>query len=103
MTATALNIFPVPRHDMTALAESFPSLRGVPGVRPWSAVEVDRWAHTSPAVTSGSLQAAKFVLMVWNPSAKYKSGRFYLADGLGCWDAAHHRAFLAWAAAPWWP
>lgn len=51
---------------MTRLAKLFPSLReGVPGVDPWDAIELLDWL-CGPAPTSGSTQAALFVLGAWN-------------------------------------
>lgn len=83
-------------------AETFPSLVGKPGVRPWQATELAHWCISSPAVTSGSLAAAKFVLAVWNPGAKHKRMKNFMLGDVGVWDAAHVRAFAAWAAQPWW-
>ena len=88
---------------MSRLAEAFPTLRDdVPGVRPWNASTLDAWLGTSPAVTSGSRDAAAFVRGVWNGNVEW-SVAFDVYRALGCWDGAHRAAFLTWASAPWWP
>lgn len=88
---------------MAKLAASFPTLKDAPGVAPFEPRALDRWASSSPAVTSGSLAAARFVLSVFNPSTAFECGRFDLHEALSVWDADHRAAFLAWATAPWWP
>lgn len=91
------------RGAMSRLAEAFPTLReSVPGVRPWDPEAIDTWLDTSGAVTSGSRDAAAFVLGVWNPNAQGRVA-FDVHRALGTWDRAHRAAFLAWATAPWWP
>lgn len=56
----------------------------------------------SPAATSGSMAAARFVLAVWNPRADHEGiGQFSLAD-VSSWDNRYHEAFVRWAAAPFW-
>ena len=84
------------------LVQSFPSLRGALGTQPWDALEFDAWACDS-GLSHGTLCAARFVLSVWDPGAKWRSGRFDLAEALHCWDFDHHTAFVRWAAKPWWP
>lgn len=93
---------PLPRLDMLALCAAFPSLQGKPGVTPWNAEDLDRWTQT-PAPTTGSLAAARFVLSVWNPSTEWKAGPFDLHGALQSWDQPHREAFLRWASDPWWP
>ncbi len=90
---------------MAALAESFPSLRGVPGTRPWDQYKLDEWATSSGAVTAGSLMAARFVLMVWsgNNNGPWKCGQFDMAEAVGRWDYRHQHAFLKWARKPFYP
>ena len=88
----------------------------------WDPVAFDHWTYTSPSVTSGSRQAAKFVLSVWSGQAihlsppktgpwdapatewdcPWKIGGFDLMHALKVWDDAHKKAFLDWAKAPWW-
>lgn len=82
-----------------ALAESFPSLRGKPGVRPWDPIALDNYMKKSGAGTSGSLAAARFILSVWNTTEKWKIGKFTLGD-VAKFDDAHARAFALWAANP---
>ena len=86
---------------MARFAESFPCLRGAPGVSPWEALELDRWA--AGPVSHGEQVTASFVLTVWDSSNAWQAGRFDLMDALRVWDPTHHGAFLQWAAAPWWP
>lgn len=85
---------------MTALAETFPSLRGVPGVRPWDAATLERWA-AGPAPSSGALLAAQLLLMAWNRAIDWQCGRFDLGRAVATWDASHRQAFAAYAADPW--
>ena len=88
------------RNDMAALAESFPTLRGRPGVRPWDPARFDAWA-SGPAPSSGAFHAATFVLAVYNNEAPWRSGRFNVVAAMGVWDDEHRRAFVAWARDPW--
>lgn len=60
-----------------------------------------KWAKRG--LGSGALDAARFVLLVWNTKATYGLGRFELMHALGNWDVEHRGAFLGWAEAPWWP
>lgn len=85
-----------------ALVSSFPSVANVPGTAPWNADVFDRWAAATP-ISPGELATARFLLAVWNPGHKWESGCFGLMEAVRIWDDTHHRAFLAWAEAPWWP
>jgi hypothetical protein len=87
---------------MSALALSFPSLLDADGIAPWEPLHFERWMR-SGAPGHGAKCAGRFVLSVWNPSTRWKCGRFDLHDALGIWDNPHRAAFLAWARAPWWP
>ena len=92
------NLTPVQR-----LALTFPTLQDAPGVAPWNPAQLDAWA-CGPAVTHGSSAAARFILMVWNPSADWACGCFDLAEAMMCWDSRHRAAFAAWVVAdPFWP
>ncbi len=92
------------KHRMTLLAQTFPSLvDGVPGIAPWDALALDHWAETSPAVTSGSLVAARFLLHVWNDQTDWQSGRFSLREAYAVWDAEHWTAMLAFLDTPVFP
>jgi len=82
---------------MTALAESFPSLHGKRGIRPWEPEVFMNWLEKSPEVTSGSGAAGKFICHVWN---HYFNG-FDLSE-LHHMDNEHLAAWQAWAADPWW-
>lgn len=83
------------------LAGAFPCLLSAPGVEPWNANRLDKWA-SSAGPSHGEKCAARFVLAVWNPNYAWDSGNFDLMEALRIWDAKNHQAFLAWADDPWW-
>jgi hypothetical protein len=103
---------------MTALAMTFPSLRGrgPQGVTPWDPIAFLEWA-TSGMPGGGARRAALFILYVWNHYADWREValergfitteasahclRFDLAEAFGAWDEHHHAAFLRWAEHPW--
>lgn len=101
---------------MSRLCESFPTLRNKPGARPWNQFEFAR-AASGPSRTSGSSQAAAFVLSVWNggtielgPQPRtwfqqrpYRLPVFDAVRAMGVWDDEHQQAFIAWCARPFWP
>jgi hypothetical protein len=87
---------------MSALAESFHSLAGRPGVRPWDPDKLDR-AAAKGGWTGAEVDAARFVLDVWNSHASWAVGRFNFFQAYGRWDEQNRAAFLAWARDPWWP
>lgn len=91
------------------LAASFPTLARRPATyEPWDA---EAFARAWAAGSGGELDAALFVLSVWDPEMDWSvfglqrkgSGRFNMHTALGNWDRAHRQAFLYWAEAPWWP
>ena len=86
---------------MTELAETFPCLRGAPGVSPWAPAELGRWA-AGPA-SHGERATANFVLAVWDGSAGSEAGGFDLMEALRVWPPDHRGPFLKWASDPWWP
>ena len=86
--------------DITALAESFPTLRGASGVSPWDPDKFEAWA-CGPAPGSGALAAARFVLAVYAIGAEWKCGRFDVVHAMNVWDEDHREAFVAWACDPW--
>jgi hypothetical protein len=88
------------KEKMTALAETFPCMRGVPGVDPWEPEELNRWA-AGPA-SSGEKQVVRFLLSVWNRYEEWECGRFDAMEALLVWDAENRKAFATWAADPWW-
>jgi hypothetical protein len=51
--------------SMTRLAKMFPSLRDADGIDPWDSLRLLEWL-CGPAPTSGSSEAALFVLGVWH-------------------------------------
>lgn len=119
---------------MSELALCFHALRAahalgeLQGVRPWDP-EVF-WSSALGALhDTGSLQAAAFVLHVWNPSGAWttdaagrRSARqeaekwrepdpfegspaplpFDHGTALTSWDSEHRGAYLGWAERPWW-
>lgn len=102
--------------SMTRLAHRFPGLRGAPGVDPWDAITLLRWACGGRS--HGEVLAAKFVLSVWNTSTDWEEiardegilttpegrfSRFDLFEAMAVWDAAHVEAMLAWLQLPFWP
>lgn len=87
---------------MTKLALSFPALSGADGVKPWDAERLEAWLR-SGAPGHGAKCAGRFVLSVWNPYHEWRAGRFDVHEALGCWDARHSAAFVAWISSPWWP
>ena len=87
---------------MTALALSFPTLADADGVGPWDPDRLEAWLR-SGAPGHGAQCAGRFVLSVWNSYHEWACGRFDLHEALGCWDAKHRSAFVAWIAKPWWP
>ncbi len=81
---------------MSRLAESFPTLVGQPGVRPWKpSVFIAQLAESWPG--SGARAAIKFIAHVWSA----QSHPFDLND-FAAWDGRHRQAFARWAASPWW-
>lgn len=83
------------------VAQTFPSLIGVPGVSPWNAVKLDAWV----AVSRPSLEqryAALFLLSIWDVQSEWRSGRFDIMNALLVWDYRHREAFFSWARNPWW-
>lgn len=95
------------RQRMIDLALSFPTLERAEMQDPKYPGEFDpsvfaRWAKKC-ATGSGSRNAARFVLAVWNNTGTWGLGRFDVMDAMGSWDSVHRAAFAAWARAPWWP
>ncbi len=118
-------IRPVPRNNLLALAQSFPTLRDVPeqffaprfngreiGFASHGAEHFAQWVREQGG--AGMRDAGLFVLSVWNTSTDWgevcglrrddgpTGGRFDPHRALGNWDPGHRAAFVAWAVAPWW-
>lgn len=96
---------PGPR-EMTALCNSFPSLRGKPGTNPWDAILFAR--VFSGGQSEAEKQAAAFVLLVWSSSVTwnaepYHVGIFNFVRAYFLWDDAHRAAFRYWCDHPFWP
>lgn len=93
------------RRRMVDLALSFPTLRNAPLADKYGEFDARyfaRWADRT-LYSSGARHAARFVLMVFNSSTRWKIGRFDLSHAMQTWDGAHREAFVAWAKDPWWP
>jgi hypothetical protein len=102
--ASAIRPLP-PQHPyaerMSRLAESFPALRGMPGVRPW---DQDRLARNVPGRSHGEQCAARFVLGVWSGDGRYPEVEpFDFFEAMCVWDAENRSAVAAWMRAPFWP
>jgi ParB/RepB/Spo0J family partition protein len=83
---------------MTRLAESFPSLKGAPGVAPWDAGKL---VHCLEPMAHGERLAALFCLHVWNPGKSLWGKRpFNLFEAVGVWDSQHLDALRAWLRSP---
>ncbi len=114
------------RERLTALAESFPSLRGAPGVRPFDAVRLSRWADeglnpydgapgyigrsdAETAARAAGAAAAGFVLSLLchvheTPKgapgeAHYIAGTHDIRSALVVWTPGDVDAFVAWVRA----
>lgn len=97
---------------MSQLGNLFPTMRGVPGINPWNVDQLVGWLNTG-APTSGSRNAAMFMLGVWNPNTNWKefglrvrkgsTGRFDMFRAVSCWDPDHLKAFHQWLANPFFP
>jgi len=84
-----------PEQKISALALTFPALRGAPGVAPWNEDQLRDWLGVC---SSGERQAALFVLSVWN----HYDNKFDMHAAVSKWDDGNLAAFVAWARAPWW-
>jgi len=81
---------------LSQLAESFPSLAGQPGVRPWDA---DKLFHVAMHGRSrGQRLAALFCLQVWNTdeATRYTKEAFNLIEAVRTWDVADVDALRMW-------
>lgn len=85
-----------------ALAETFPCLRVVEGVRPW---DPQRLYESAAADHRFAVKhSVAFVLDVWgDPRWATLSGPFDVAKARKSWDEEHRAAWYAWCAKPWWP
>lgn len=99
---------------MTRLVRRFPSLADADGVEPWDATRFLRWACDAD-MTSGRLQAVRFILQVWNSSTDWTEtaaaqgldGRhltaFNVVHACAVWDDDHRAACLAYIELPFQP
>lgn len=93
--------------QMSSLCETFPSLRGMPGVRPWKPAMLNRWALGRDPVfgldpSQSAVHAARFVFSVWEENRTWEVGVFDIAKACFSWDDAHKEAWRTWAHKPWW-
>jgi hypothetical protein len=91
---------------MATLAETFPTLVGLPGLLPWDSVLFAEQLG-SPAITNARASAILFVLSVWNTGFQgvgvdLIKNPFDVHSAMLSWDNQHRRAFLAWVADPFW-
>jgi len=84
-----------PEARILGLWNSFPCLRRK-RVEKWDIAAI---AEECRPWSTGERLCAAFVLSVWDP--EYFT--FDLHEALKKWDDDNRTAFLAWAAAPWWP
>lgn len=93
---------PPPDDDFfTGLAESFPSLADVPGVRPFAAERLNEWAQKEAEPGSHGHHAAHFVLAVYATARNAHTAwvlRFRIFNSLASWDEVHRTAFAVWVA-----
>lgn len=82
------------KEKISALAQTFPALRGAPGTRPFDEDRLQEWMGVC---SGGERRAAAFILSVWN-HFEYK---FDVGEISG-WDDGNLRAFAEWAKDPWW-
>lgn len=91
-----------PAARMLALANTFPCLRRK-GITQWDSAALER---ESRPWSWGERCAVVFLLSVWNPfdyAADFGLQPWDLHEALKGWDDECRAAFVAWAAAPWWP
>ena len=92
---------------MSKIAERFPTLKGAPGVRPFSPSELDEWAHSLDGGNDESARmaahAARFMVTLYKPGSSWRVGRFDLVQAYIDWDSAHWTAFTTWASKPYDP
>lgn len=70
------------------------------GANPFDAQQLD---DNYSGASHGEKVTIAFLLNVWNPGHKWKSGKFDVMDALGVWDGSQQKAFCDWAGNPWWP
>ncbi|MCY2987131.1 MAG: ParB/RepB/Spo0J family partition protein [Planctomycetota bacterium] len=83
---------------LTRVAETFPSLKGAPGVSPWNA---EKLFHCIGPMSHGERLAALFCLHVWNPGkSPWEKKPFNLFEAVNVWDPQHLDALRAWLNRP---
>ncbi len=100
---------------LESLVQSFPSLSGRFPDSVFQPFDSRRFCALCKGMSGGEKDAALFVLSVYNSTADWAEfglvrgddgdpmrGRFDVHRALANWDAGNLRAFLAWAAEPWW-
>lgn len=107
--------------SMARLVAAFPTLRRslgglVDGVGDWDVDVFLTWT-CGPEPGSGALDAARFVLSVWNGSTDWTAAardmrllkrgqrldKFDAVKAISNWDAEHVAAFVSWVELPFWP
>ena len=103
------------RAAMTRLACLFPTLGDAAGVHPRNPEAFVAWT-CGPAPGAGALEAARFVLQVWNWDEDWATFArengidgadilvpFNVVRAMARWDCAHQDAMLAWLRTPFFP
>lgn len=84
----------------SALAREFPVLRDAPGIAPFDAPTLARWARRQGS--TATQQAAAFVLSVFNFKARWAGlPMFNAVHAMAVWDDAQRAVFRRWCIAPW--
>ncbi len=92
---------------MSALATSFPSLKGIDrdyaGIDPWNPDKLDNWA-CGPMSTTRTQHIARFLLsIVWNHYLAWRCGYFDLHASTRDLDKEDRKVIADWLLNPWFP
>ncbi len=100
---------------LEALARSFPTLRDRLPSFLFQPFDSHKFCEFCAPMSGGEKDAALFVLSVYNSTTDWAAlglvrgededpmrGRFEMHRAYSNWDDGHRKAFLAWAAEPWW-
>jgi len=94
--------------QLSALAEKFPSLRGVPGVRPFDPATLAREHEQLPGNALDAAAVLAFILWLC-PREHLAVDALGIAEGFDllqaafCMSARHRRVLAAWVREPWIP
>ncbi len=79
---------------LTALARTFHTLRNADGIDPFDPDTLEVWA-SNRSLSSGTREAAKYVLWRYDPDRVWKCGRFNAKEGSYVWDLEQIEAYKA--------